>query len=43
MSKGMHKLPEMQNEPVQSYASGSPERQALKQELVELNKDSWIF
>lgn len=38
MSKGIYKLPEIKNEPVKSYAPGSPERQALKQKLVELNK-----
>ena len=38
MSKGIYKLPEIKNEPVKSYAPGSPERQALKRKLAELNK-----
>ena len=38
MPKGVYKLPEVKNEPVLSYAPGSPERQALKLKLAELSK-----
>ena len=38
MPKGIYKLPEVKNEPVKSYAPGSPEREALKHTLKELNK-----
>lgn len=38
MPKGVFKLPEVKNEPVLSYAPGSPERSALKSKLNELNK-----
>ena len=38
MPKGVFKLPEIKNEPVLSYAPGTPERTALKQKLTELNK-----
>ena len=38
MSKGVFKLPEVKNEPIKSYAPGSPERKELKQKLVELNE-----
>lgn len=38
MPKGVYKLPETKNEPVKSYAPGSPERQALKLKLAELSK-----
>lgn len=38
MPKGVYKLPEVKNEPVKSYAPGSPERQALKLKLAELSK-----
>ncbi len=38
MSKGVFQLPEVKNEPVRSYAPGTPERVALKQKLVELNQ-----
>jgi len=38
MSKGIYQLPEVRNEPVKSYAPGSPERKALKQKLEELNR-----
>lgn len=38
MSKGIFQLPEVKNEPIKSYAPGSPERAALKQKLEELNK-----
>lgn len=38
MPKGVFKLPEVKNEPVLSYAPGSPERQALQLKLAELNK-----
>ncbi|MBF6627752.1 MAG: L-glutamate gamma-semialdehyde dehydrogenase [Proteiniphilum sp.] len=36
MPKGVYKLPEVKNEPVKSYAPGSPEREALKLKLNEL-------
>lgn len=36
MSKGVYKLPVMTNEPIKSYAPGSPEREALKSKLKEL-------
>ena len=38
MSKGIFKLPETKNEPVLSYAPGTPERKALQQTLAELNR-----
>ncbi len=38
MPKGVYKLPEIKNEPVKSYALGSPESEALKKKLTELNK-----
>ena len=38
MSKGFYKLPPIKNEPVRSYAPGSPEREALKQKLETLNR-----
>jgi delta-1-pyrroline-5-carboxylate dehydrogenase, group 1 len=38
MPKGVYKLPEVKNEPIKSYAPGSPEREALKLKLAELNK-----
>lgn len=38
MPKGDFKLPEVKNEPVKSYAPGTPERAALKQKLAELNQ-----
>jgi len=38
MPKGVYKLPEIKNEPVKSYAPGSPESEALKKKLTELNK-----
>ncbi|MFA7389033.1 MAG: L-glutamate gamma-semialdehyde dehydrogenase [Proteiniphilum sp.] len=38
MPKGIYQLPGVKNEPVKSYAPGSPERSALKQKLDELNK-----
>lgn len=38
MPKGIYKLPEIKNEPVKSYAPGSPERAALKAKLAELGK-----
>ncbi len=38
MSKGVFQLPEIKNEPVKSYAPGTPERAALKQKLAELNQ-----
>lgn len=36
MSKGVYKLPLITNEPIKSYAPGSPERAALKAKLEEL-------
>lgn len=36
MSKGVYKLPQITNEPIKSYAPGSPERSALKAKLAEL-------
>lgn len=36
MSKGVYKLPLITNEPIKSYAPGSPERTALKAKLEEL-------
>lgn len=38
MSKGVFQLPEVKNEPIKSYAPGTPERTALKQKLAELNQ-----
>ena len=38
MPKGIYQLPDMKNEPVKSYAPGSPERAALKNKLKELNR-----
>ncbi|MDD2245923.1 MAG: L-glutamate gamma-semialdehyde dehydrogenase [Proteiniphilum sp.] len=38
MPKGVYQLPEVINEPVRSYAPGTPERIILKQKLAELNK-----
>ncbi|MFA6702571.1 MAG: L-glutamate gamma-semialdehyde dehydrogenase [Dysgonamonadaceae bacterium] len=38
MPTGFYKLPEIKNEPVKSYAPGSPERKALKLKISELNK-----
>jgi 1-pyrroline-5-carboxylate dehydrogenase len=38
MSKGIFQLPEVKNEPVRSYAPGTPEKAALKQKLAELNR-----
>ena len=38
MPKGVYKLPEVKNEPVKSYAPGSPEREALKLKLKELSQ-----
>ncbi|WP_286880087.1 L-glutamate gamma-semialdehyde dehydrogenase [Proteiniphilum sp. UBA7639] len=38
MPKGVYQLPEVKNEPVRSYAPGTPEKIILKQKLVELNK-----
>ncbi|NLY23511.1 MAG: L-glutamate gamma-semialdehyde dehydrogenase [Bacteroidales bacterium] len=37
MPKGVFKVPDVKNEPVKSYAPGSPEREALKLKLKELN------
>ena len=36
MSKGFFNIPEVKNEPVKSYAPGSPERAELKKVLSEL-------
>lgn len=36
MSKGVYRLPNITNEPVKSYAPGSPERKALKEKLAEV-------
>lgn len=33
MPKGVYRLPQITNEPVKSYAPGSPERKALKEEI----------
>ena len=33
MPKGVYKLPNITNEPIKSYAPGSPERAALKEKL----------
>ncbi len=38
MPKGVYKLPQITNEPVKSYAPGSPERAALKTTLAELRE-----
>jgi 1-pyrroline-5-carboxylate dehydrogenase len=38
MPKGIYHLPDVKNEPVKSYAPGSPERAALKNKLNELNR-----
>lgn len=38
MSKGVFQLPDVKNEPVKSYAPGTPERAALKKQLTALNK-----
>lgn len=36
MPKGVYKLPAVTNEPIKSYAPGTPERKALKSKLKEL-------
>jgi 1-pyrroline-5-carboxylate dehydrogenase len=41
MSKGIFSYPAPANEPVKSYAPGSPERAALKKALADLKKKSW--
>ena len=33
MPKGVYKLPNITNEPIKSYAPGSPERAALKRKI----------
>jgi 1-pyrroline-5-carboxylate dehydrogenase len=38
MPKGFYKLPNIENEPVRSYAPGSEDRAALKAKLKELNR-----
>lgn len=38
MSKGVYKLPNITNEPIKSYAPGSPERAALKAKIKELRE-----
>jgi len=43
MPKGVYQLPEVINEPVRSYAPGTPERIILKQKLAELNKGGSII
>lgn len=37
MPKGVYKLPNITNEPIKSYAPGSPERAALKEKLNEIH------
>ena len=36
MPKGVYRLPQITNEPVKTYAPGSPERAALKARIEEL-------
>ena len=36
MSEGFYTIPEVKNEPIKSYAPGSPERKELKNKLAEL-------
>lgn len=36
MPKGVYRLPQISNEPIKSYAPGSPERKALKEKIDEL-------
>ena len=38
MPKGIYRLPNITNEPILSYAPGTPERSALQAKLAELNK-----
>lgn len=38
MPEGIYKLPDITNEPIKSYAPGSPERVALKAKLKEIKK-----
>ena len=38
MPKGVYRLPQVKNEPVLSYAPGTPERKVLKDKLTELQK-----
>lgn len=38
MPKGVYKLPNMTNEPVKTYAPGSPERKALQEKLTEVKR-----
>ena len=38
MPKGIYRLPQVKNEPVLSYAPGTPERKVLKDKLAELQK-----
>ena len=38
MPKGIYRLPNVKNEPVSSYAPGTPERKVLKDKLTELQK-----
>lgn len=40
MATGIFKLPEITNEPIKSYAPGSPEKKELKLKLAELKKGS---
>ena len=38
MTKAIFKLPPIKNEPLKTYAPGSPERQELKDKIAELRK-----
>lgn len=38
MPKGVYRLPDITNEPIKSYAPGSPERKALQAKLAEVKK-----
>ena len=40
MTKAIFKLPPIKNEPLKTYAPGSPERQELKDKIAELRKGS---
>lgn len=40
MSKGVYKLPAISNEPIKSYAPGSPERKALQEKLSEVRSST---
>lgn len=43
MPKGVYRLPQITNEPVKTYAPGSPERAALKARIEELKTRWSIF